>query len=151
MIDDIDLDSERNNRIFAITRAFCKMHNYDFSIKKDTNTVNKVMINYDKDLMPLKVEVSLHHGFHEEDTTKINGIKTYKIDKLLSLKLEAFIEREKIRDAFDLAFIYLNYKDEISLNNKKFLAESVLEKGVKNLDYLLENRGNELMNLLIII
>lgn len=146
MSEDIDLDSKKGGKIFSIVKDFCNFYDYDCYIKKDTPTVNRIMINYGNEQKPLKIEVSLRTGFNECEVENINEIKVYNIDKLANLKLNAFNSRSKIRDAFDVAFIYNEYKDKLSENTITNMIDNVLYKGLEHIDYLIENEKDDLID-----
>ena len=42
----------------------------------------------------------------EADVTVIDGIRTYTIDKLASLKIDALVNRIRARDIFDTSYTY---------------------------------------------
>lgn len=66
------------------------------------------MVHYRNDAMrPLKVEVSYRQAdqIDEADITVIDDIRTYTIDKLASLKIDALVNRTKARDIFDTSYL----------------------------------------------
>lgn len=66
------------------------------------------MVHYRDDAMkPLKVEVSYRQAdqIDEADVTVIDGIRTYTIDKLAFLKIDALVGRTKARDIFDTSYL----------------------------------------------
>ena len=62
---------------------------------KNTWAVRRYMLHYRDDVMkPLKVEISYRQGdnIDEDDVTTINGIRTYNLDKLTTLKIDALVK-----------------------------------------------------------
>jgi predicted nucleotidyltransferase component of viral defense system len=117
------------------------------------------MVHYDQvdnsmGKYPLKIEFSLRQTgeTQESDSTIINGIRVYKIDELAKKKFGAFMNREKIRDIYDVAFLLQNYPDtftqdmlrEIKKKNPDVLC--TIFEGNKKDDVILSNvDGTELV------
>ena len=85
--EDIDLDGRKKlnlqSRLGAVLSRVTTEH--DIRIVKDTDTVQRLKIRY-KTLLAtgnLKIEVSYRTSFEEVDLAEINGIKTYKIARLI--------------------------------------------------------------------
>ena len=111
--EDIDLDSTNKN-IGKLVKEYCNLHNYNFNLKKDTDTVKRFMIEFMDD-EKIKVEVSYRNKrLNQEKIENINGIDVYPIDKLLGMKINAYNSRDKIRDLYDIVFIMKNYQTKIS-------------------------------------
>lgn len=144
--DNIELDSKKGGRIFAITRDFCNEYKYEYNILKDTYMNNTVSINYGVNNKPLIIDVSLRIGFKESNTIVINEIKTYYIDKLANLELDSFNRNSTVKDAYDIAFIYNEYKEKLSYETIQNMKDCVLYKGLEYLDFLIENKTDELIN-----
>ena len=75
------------------------------------------MVHYRDDTMkPLKVEISYRQAdqITEADVTVIDGIRTYTIDKLASLKIDALVNRTKARDIFDTSYLLAKYPEAIT-------------------------------------
>jgi predicted nucleotidyltransferase component of viral defense system len=108
--EDIDLDSPKGN-ISNIVKSFCRTNGYKNPIeKKDTSNGQRFMIDYGVEGQKLKIETS--HRFKTIDASKIrkiNGILVYDIASLAISKLHAFMDRDKIRDLYDLTFIVNNH------------------------------------------
>ena len=141
--EDIDLDSKTENmditnKLKTLSKNYKK---FDIKVKKNTDTVFRVMINYgsenEKGNYPLKIEISsrnknnILNGLLDYETK--NKINVYSLNRILKMKIDAFNDRDKIRDFYDLAF-YLN------TNPKEFNTEMVLSfknrMDYKNLDDL---------------
>lgn len=65
---------------------------------------------------PLKVEFSYRQGrqIDEDDVVTVDGIRTYRLDKLTGLKIDALVNRVGARDIFDASFLLHRYPDQIS-------------------------------------
>lgn len=139
--EDIDLDSLNPHKIGNFVKTFCDKNNYSYRVAKNTETVQRYMIHYgenDSFLKPLKVEIS----FHKEkfppavEQTKINDINVYSINAMCQLKAEAYSNRDKIRDLYDLSFICEKYWDNLTDTSKSSVVQSVKGKGIEQFDYV---------------
>ena len=84
---------------------------------KHTPTVHRHMLHYRDDVMrPLKIEVSYRQAqqIDEDDVTTINGIRTYRLEKLASLKIDALVNRTKARDIFDVSYHLERHPDHLT-------------------------------------
>lgn len=166
--EDIDLDALSNQNIFNIIEQYCHKKKYPFNIQKNTGTVKRITIKYvetlDKDIEKdfethgLKIETSYRRkGFIPSDIlTTVNGIKTYKISELFKQKIGAYNNRYKLRDLYDICYIYLNFKDKLTADNILSLIDAFSYKGLGEVDALLfqdsdplidnDKLGNEVLN-----
>lgn len=90
---------------------------HDLRTVKNTWAVLRHMVHYRNDAMrPLKVEVSYRQAdqIDEADITVIDDIRTYTIDKLASLKIDALVNRTKARDIFDTSYLLTKYPEAIT-------------------------------------
>ncbi len=143
--ENIDLDSTDENIIPYITQ-FCSQFKYTFNINKNTNTVKRCMIHYGKG-KPLKVEVSYRNKvINNFDIDRINGITVYKADKILQLKCAAYLDRDKIRDLYDVVFIILNYTNQLSPQTLSLVQTAFGYKGFEQFDYLVSTQSDELID-----
>lgn len=143
--EDIDLDSTRQD-ISNTLNNYCNRKKYEIRLAKNTDTVKRFIINYDKD-SKLKVEVSYRNkNISDEYTTNINGIKTYKIEYLLAQKNNAFVSRNKIRDLHDLLFIVDTYYDQIPEMFKHTIGNVLAYEGLEKIDYLINQQFDELVD-----
>ena len=149
--EDIDLDSNganvKTSNIAELIKVFCNSKQYDFRTAKNTDTVKRFMINYGNSSHPLKVEISYRKKtVSQNEYTKINGIKVYKIENLCMMKASAYSGRDKIRDLYDLTFICNNYFDKLSDIVKSSVAEVVAFKGIEQFDYLIKEQPDTLID-----
>lgn len=145
--EDIDLDGF-NTDIEKIVKEFCRLNKYGYRVAKNTRTVKRFMINYGAERKPLKVEVSyrLKNIDFESTTTTIKGILVYDIHNILTLKLIAYINRDKIRDLYDVVYMSLKYWDVLTEQLKIMIRNALAYKGIGNLDYLLSTQKDELID-----
>lgn len=146
--EDIDLDG-KGDTIINIISEYCEKNSIELNFAKNTDTVKRFKLHYDKENQGvfLKIEVSYRNKhINPEYITEKNGIKTYKIDHLMTQKIGAFHERDKIRDLYDVCFIYNNYKKELHEKTKDQLAEAFYYKEQDYVDYLLETQLDELVD-----
>ena len=139
---DIDLDSKRD--LDSYLTAFCEKENYELFIKKNTDTTKRYTIHYNNDNENiLKIEISHRNKENLYDKVKIDGITTYSIDNLFSMKLSALSGRTKIRDLYDICFIYNNFKDKLSNTNIILLDNNLSQKPADYFEYLIKTQGDD--------
>ena len=152
--EDIDLDiiSGSMNIVSKLKNPGYEI--WDVSIKKDTDTVFRVMINYGskntRGDYPLKIEISsrnknlLKKGFFDYENT--NGVNVYSLEEILKMKIIAFNDRDKIRDFYDLSFYLHESPEEFSVDMLYSFKEKMDYKNFDSLALLLEDefKFNEL-------
>lgn len=149
--EDIDLDGFDNKNFFKIVDSFIQMYKNKYqgiSVRRaeDTDTVKRVFIHYGGS-KPLKVEVSYRRtSISEKEYDFINNVFVYNISSILSMKLNAFNHRDKIRDLYDITFIYIRYKDELNSGLLFMLRDAVAYKGLEQFDYLIRTQSDELID-----
>lgn len=118
---DLDFDGRRTSVDLATSlRASAEasgMPVRNLRTAKNTWMVRRHMVHYRDDAMkPLKVEVFYRQAdqIDEADVTIIDGIRTYTIDKLASLKIDALVNRTKARDIFDTSYLLARYPEAIT-------------------------------------
>lgn len=127
--EDLDFDSTKAFNLERRINDAAKKSNVkvdEIILKKDTSTTKRYVVNYSSEygINRLKIETSLRNKeIDKEDTTVINGIRVYKVQKLISQKLNAGQERSKVRDLYDLDYLSENYSDSFSEQQKKQLIE----------------------------
>ncbi len=138
--EDIDLDALFPRKLNKFIEEFCKKNEYTYSIKKETDTTSRFMINYGDERTPLKIEISYRNIKRIKETSfcRVNNILTYTINTLFNQKNRAFIGRDKIRDFFDILFIYKNYKDKLNEFEIENFTNSLLDKNIEHFDYLMK-------------
>jgi predicted nucleotidyltransferase component of viral defense system len=145
----VDLDGTSDN-IKDVVESFCEKNGYSYRVAKDTETVKRYMIHYgndDEGSKPLKVETSYRKKeIAAEETAKINGILTYNIDTLCMMKSNAYVNRDKIRDLYDLSFICNNHFDKLSPHTISVLRNAIEYKGIDQFDYVIKEQNDPLIN-----
>jgi predicted nucleotidyltransferase component of viral defense system len=149
--EDVDLDGF-DKRLFIMMDRFVKYmncngySNIQYRKAKDTDTVKRAIVHYGTD-KTLKIEVYYRTKLLCDGSyCKINGINVYNIDILMSMKILAFTSRDKIRDLYDITFIYLHYKNNLSMGNIINLQTAVSFKGLEYFDYLIKQQSDELID-----
>lgn len=144
--EDIDLDGT-GTEIISIVDRFCREHNYEYRIAKNTDTVKRCMIHYNAENKPLKVEVSSRRKhIPESEVAYINGIRVYNIDTLAMMKCNAYAGRDKIRDLFDVTFICNHYYEQLSESTRFNMQNVVANKGIEQFDYIISTQQDELID-----
>lgn len=147
--EDIDLDGikGRNKDIDKIIESFALKNGIPFNHNKNTNTTDRYFLHYNGDSHPLKIETSFRNEHIDYSTTIIkNGIRVYDIDTLAEKKLNAFNQRDKIRDMFDVIFIVKNYWDDLSNKMKSMINDAFSYKGIDYYETLCETQTDELID-----
>lgn len=84
--------------------------------KKNTDTVHRIMIHYSMDGVDgrLKVETSFRESCNPQDIVVVRGVRTYPIESLADMKLNAMFgerRRTKARDLYDIRFIMREFPE----------------------------------------
>lgn len=144
--EDIDLDALCSKSIEQIVNDFCRLNNYTFRVAKDTNTVKRYMIHYGGS-KPLKVEILYRRKIIEPcEYTIINNILVYNICSIMSFKLNAYNNRDKLRDLFDVVFIAKNYWNALPQSLRLQLVDALSFKGLEHFDYIIKTQSDELID-----
>lgn len=117
--EDLDFDCAKSLKlespikdVFAqLGKAKAHLRNPDVTLKKDTDTVKRYRVIYAGDVN-LKIETSLRGTPNDDDIIDINGILTYKINKLIQQKLAALNGRTAARDLHDVIYLYEHFLDD---------------------------------------
>lgn len=107
---------------------------------KNTWAVRRYMLHYRDDVMkPLKVEISYRQGdnIDEDDVTTINGIRTYNLDKLTTLKIDALVNRAKGRDIFDVAYLLAQHPESVSNHDLQRIDQVIDIIGLNDLEAIM--------------
>ena len=143
---DVDLDGGEKG-LTAVVDGFCREKGYSYRVAKDTTVVERCMVDYGNTRKPLKIEASYRRKeIPEEETVMVNGIKVYRIDPLCGMKINAYSGRDRIRDLYDLTFIFKNYYDQLSPQTISLLRGAVAHKGIAQFDYVVRNQPDELID-----
>lgn len=144
--EDIDLDGT-NRSIERFIKDFCTLNHYGYRNAKNTETTKRYMIHYSESAKPLKVEVSYRQKEIASNRTEIiNGVNVYKINELFGMKVNAYNNRDKIRDLYDVIFIIKRYKKELSSERVDMFKDVVSNKGLEQFDYLIKTQKDDLIN-----
>ncbi len=134
--EDIDLDCEQKN-LHSFLKRFGEKHNLSYRVAKDTPVVKRYILNYDEN-KTLKIEVSYRNKAISPTSHKnINGIEVYNLDRLCQLKTLAYINRDKLRDLYDLSFICNKHFNKLSDVAKTQLQDALSYKGLEHFDYIM--------------
>ena len=144
--EDIDLDGNEKG-ISEIVEKYCEKEGYTYTIKKNTTFGERYMVDYGNQDHPLKIEVSYRIRDRQQDTQiYINGILTYDINTLCFKKVAAYNGRDKIRDLYDIIFIFKNYCDELSTFALENLIDAIEHKGLDYCDYIIKTQADPLID-----
>jgi hypothetical protein len=94
---------------------------------KDTDTVQRLRVLYPAHAGTgrLKVETSFRDGFDPVDTALVDGVRTYKVSRLIGMKVSAFQDRTAARDLYDLRFLAENFRGEFAESDTATIAIAV--------------------------
>ena len=144
--EDLDFDGTGSTSIFDLLDTFCKKHGYWCRKAKDTNTTKRVILHYqveDKEAT-LKIEVSYRKAYVE--TTVINGYLTYSIDRIFNLKCNALKGRDRIRDLYDVLYLYSEYKSSLSHESVDDITTALSYKDYDVIADMIETCADPLIN-----
>lgn len=145
--EDIDLDGMPEQDIVPLVEKFCANKGYSCNLNKKTPSVQREMIHYSDSVRPLKVEVSYRGGNIASDSFDIyNGIQVYKLSRITSMKINAYTQRDKLRDLYDLTFIGLNHIDSLPNETIAQLKDALAFRGLEHFDYLTQTQTDELID-----
>lgn len=144
--EDIDLDSKGKLNFLNNISSLCKRENWNITIKKDTETVFRVMIDYNsknsRGDYPLKIEVSSRNkkllNMGSLSYKNIEGVNVYDVSEIINMKMSAFDNRDKIRDLYDLAYLLKKYPEEFNLSQLKSIYTTIQYKGIDNLELYMQ-------------
>jgi len=122
--EDIDLNSEKKFNLESIIKQSAKKSNITIkAIKtaKDSDTTHRYKVIYNEN-KTLKIETSFRNKIKESQVDIYNGIRAYKIEAMIDMKLSAINGRNKARDFHDIIFLADRYLALFSDEQKtKFL------------------------------
>lgn len=150
LLEDIDLDAVNLHRdIISYVTKFCCINKLNFSVIKDTNTTKRCLIHYtsvdDKDAI-LKIDVSYRQQPNPDNITNVKGIMVYKIDCLMLLKLSAFSSRDKVRDLYDILYIYKMYRNFLSPQSIYVLRNELSRKDMLYIEEMIKVQSDPLID-----
>ncbi len=144
--EDIDLDG-MDKEIEKYVASFCEEKGFSYRTAKNTDTVKRFMMNYGNAGKPLKIEVSYRKKeILPEETSMMHGIRVYEIEPLCIMKVNSYNSRDRIRDLYDVTFIYNHYKDALSYPVHSLLQSSLQHKGIAYFDYIVNQQSDELID-----
>lgn len=145
--EDIDFDSKDHNTIKKFINNYSLKNGYSYRIAKNTDTVQRFMLDYGNNQKPLKIEISFRNkNISENNYHLVNGIKVYNIETISLMKSIAYNGRDKIRDLYDITFICNNYWNELSDTIKDVIRNNLEYKGIEQFDYLINTQKDELID-----
>ncbi len=149
---DIDLDG-RNisnsgpDKIGGLVQEFCNKFNYKCNLKKDTDLVERWMIDYGHESHKLKVEASYRNiNSKDDEIEQRNSIRVFSINDLALMKCNAITERTKIRDFYDICFIANKYWEELERSTKKVIRNLFEYKNFEYAQFLVDTQKDELID-----
>jgi domain of unknown function (DUF1814) len=107
---------------------------------KTTDTTRKYFLHYRQDVKrPLKAEFSYRQGqqIDEDDVVTVDGIRTYRLEKLTGLKIDAFASRTKARDIFDVSYHLERHPDHISNHDLLRIGQTIDIRGMDGFEDLM--------------
>lgn len=124
--EDLDFDAPKKFNIAGRVERILSQKTKSHSVRtvKDTETVQRLKAHYTgvtSDRL-LKIETSFRNPASEEETTVIDGIRTYSVQALIEQKISAFEHRTAARDLYDLSFLARQYGEHFSASSIQKLA-----------------------------
>lgn len=149
--EDIDLDIISGSLNIAKLLKNPGYSEWNISVKKDTETVFRVMIDYGaKNHLgnyPLKIEVSCRNKRDIQAGLRkfknINNVNVYTLDEIIEQKIVAMGKRDKIRDFFDVAMLLEKYPEKFTKEQLKSIKTSIDYSNLEDFNYLLKMEIHE--------
>lgn len=146
--EDIHLDAMTANMdISEKMERLCKEQNWSFSIKKNTPTVFRIIIDYGGKRpnggdYPLKVEISGRNRLtiFPETYQTLDDVNVYTINTIKNQKITTMGNRSKIRDFYDVAFMLREYPEIFNYHD---LTSISIVLAYNDMDTLLEQLNAE--------
>ncbi len=128
--EDLDFDGNKKvNLASRISRVLVARGGDGGSVEttKDTDTVQRLRILYPvlEGMGRLKVETSFRDGFGPADTVLVDGLRTYRVSRLIGMKVAAFTDRTAARDLYDLRFLAENFRGDFSVPDAAVMSAAV--------------------------
>ena len=114
--EDLDFDAPKKlnleSRIEHALRALTQQ--LRITRTKDTDTVQRYRIEYECSALQgrLKVEVSCRDAVIEADVVEREGLRTYRVARLIAQKTRAMENRTTARDLYDVHFLATHFRTE---------------------------------------
>ncbi len=123
--EDIDLNSEKKFNLESIIKQSAQKSNITIkAIKtaKDSDTTHRYKVIYNEN-KTLKIETSFRSKIEENQIAIYNGIRAYRVEAMIDMKLNAVNGRDKARDFHDIIFLADRYLALFSDEQKKKFLE----------------------------
>lgn len=147
--EDLDFDTERN-KIDSIVKSFCAVYKFHCNEKKNSSYGQRFMIDYGVNRQLLKIESSIlryrNAKLNNDEIVLIQGIRTYDITSIAQRKLHAFMDRDKIRDMYDVAFIIIKYWERLTKDVQSLFYESLKQKGLQHCQRMIDEQKDDLIS-----
>jgi predicted nucleotidyltransferase component of viral defense system len=113
---------------------------------KMTDVVQRVFLDYGNEDRPLKVELSQRSVADGKDVVVRQGVQVYSISRLATLKSRAYLQRDKIRDLYDLTFIGTEYFAQLDDRAVDDLRGAFEYQNYDHFDYLTSTQDDPLID-----
>jgi len=145
---DLDFDATgsardiHKSRMYDAVDRFCNERGYSYRVGKDTDTVYRCFIRYqEENISPLKIEVSFRNVELDKSTIiSINGILVYDLNTLTQMKAAAYLQRDKVRDLYDLTFMAEHHFKDFSKETIHFIKRAFEYKSLEQFDYMIRTQ-----------
>ncbi|AEP36901.1 nucleotidyl transferase AbiEii/AbiGii toxin family protein [Taylorella asinigenitalis] len=150
--EDVDLDCKTSNMNFLNKlKNHRDFKDWKVTLKTNTETAFKLMIDYGavskEGAYPLKIEVSARNTQRLRDLPNLyqkhGNVNVYGIDELIHMKTAAFTGRDKVRDLYDLNFLFKKYPENFSESLLRVIVPKLYYSGEEELNNLLEYEFNK--------
>ncbi len=143
LTEDIELDALRTeDTIVNIVSGFCMRTGCKYRVARNTKT-EKVYMIYCGGNKPLKVTVSYARQIIlNKEITEVNGVVTYTVPVLLSYKLDALEESNRLVDLYDIVFICRNYWDLLTGDLRRNVSNNIFSDVDFVNDFVTQNDGS---------
>lgn len=135
--EDLDFDSK------IVIRPLMEKWGKPFFVKKHTTNAERYTVHYTEGSY-LKIDCS-HRGVLGNPIC-VHGIWTYSLDDLASQKIQAYLGRDTVRDAWDTAFLVNTCWDNLADHVQKNIKNALHYKGLDHLIALTSENTDPLLD-----
>ena len=134
----LDFVCRRNGPpIKTYVREFCKEHGLNYKFSDHDGTAQCCYIHYGGYTQPLEITASYRFPCIPEDSViNKNGVRMYNLPSIVGSKLMSYLERNTLRDLFDVVALTNLHYDSLSAGTAQRLREAFEYKGAHQLQRL---------------
>lgn len=120
--------------IIQLVDSYCTKLGYSYTVEKDTGIAQCATVHYGG-IIPIKIEASSRRThIDNEEIAVINGVKTYCLHALASMKLSAYGAQNRISDLYDITYFINHYWEQLPEATQRQFQYVLSAKGLEQFD-----------------